>query len=173
MTAGILAVGTAVAACGGGPSTPGAATGSTTTPSPSTGGGSETSGLLPFVSCVRAHGVTNFPDPTSRGVFPKEQIAGASVSEIRTAESACEHFLPAGSPLRGVTTDQEQQDYLNGAACMRSHGIANFPDPVFSGSNVNFPIPSSIDTHSAQFVGAQQICQRLIPAGFPYSGRAG
>jgi hypothetical protein len=56
---------------------------------------------------------------------------------------------------------------------MRSHGITNFPDPVFSDGNVNLPIPSSIDTHSTQFTQAAQTCTKLIPAGLPYSRPGG
>lgn len=59
---------------------------------------------------------------------------------------------------------QQQQDYLNAAACMRSHGITNFPDPSFSGGRVEFPDINKIDTHSTQFTQARQTCQRLIPA---------
>ena len=54
---------------------------------------------------------------------------------------------------------------------MRSHGITYFPDPVFSGGGVRFPAPSSnVDTTSPRFTQARQICERLIPAGLPYSG---
>jgi hypothetical protein len=54
---------------------------------------------------------------------------------------------------------------------MRSHGIASFPDPVFSGGGVSFPTPpAGFATGSPRFVQARQICQRLIPAGLPYSG---
>jgi hypothetical protein len=54
---------------------------------------------------------------------------------------------------------------------MRSHGITIFPDPVFSAGGVSFPSPpSGVDTSSPQFTRARQICQRLIPAGLPYSG---
>ncbi len=56
---------------------------------------------------------------------------------------------------------------------MRSHGVPNFPDPNFSGGNVSFPIPPSTDTHSTQFNEARQTCQKLIPAGLPYSGSEG
>ncbi len=31
---------------------------------------------------------------------------------------------------------------------MRNHGIASFPDPVFSSGNVNFPIPQGMNTNS-------------------------
>lgn len=136
------------------------------------GGGSSAyaAHALAFARCVRAHGVPNFPDPDSRGVFPKAAVPGASVSRIRAAERPCGSLLSAGQP---PLTAHEQQDYLTAAACMRSHGITGFPDPVFSGGSVSFPIPSSIDTRSERFAQARQACARLIPAGLPYSGNSG
>ena len=65
----------------------------------------------------------------------------------------------------------DQADYLKAAECMRSHGIAGFADPVFSGGNVNFPIPSGMDTNSTQFRRAREICELLVPPGLPYSSR--
>jgi hypothetical protein len=124
---------------------------------------------LAFARCVRAHGVPNFPDPDSGGHFSKQEIRqlGVSDSRLRAASSACQNLAPAGqAPL----TAQQQQDYLRAAACVRSHGIAGFPDPSFSGGGVHFPIPSGVDPSSPQFTQARHTCQRLIPAGLPYSG---
>ncbi|MGH9920151.1 MAG: lipase family protein, partial [Nitrososphaerales archaeon] len=91
--AGILAVGVAVAGCGGGPSTPGAATGSKTT----------TTGLFAYSSCMRSHGVRNFPDPTSSEGIPKEspQQLGISNSRFVAAQKDCINVLPAGESLGG------------------------------------------------------------------------
>ena len=161
-----------LAACGGSPS-------STGSPSSAGSGGSLAAGrsanspsALAFARCVRSHGVPDFPDPDSSGQFSKEELLqlGVSDSRLRAAEDPCQNLLPAGqAPL----TAQQQQDYLRAAACMRAHGITNFPDPAFSGGSVNFPIPSSIDTHSTQFTQAQQTCEKLIPAGLPNSGSGG
>jgi hypothetical protein len=127
---------------------------------------------------MRSHGVSNFPDPTSSGGIPKSGVISAegavSSAQVDAAQNACKRLLPAGSSLSGkpiqTITTQDQQDYLKAAACLRSHGITNFPDPTFSDGAVHFDIPSSIDTHSTQFTQAQQICQKLIPAGLPGSG---
>jgi len=181
VTAGLLAVGVGIAACGG-PSTAGVATISTTTvASPSGGGSTQATGLLAYASCMRSHGVANFPDPGGKGGIPKAAVIQAfsavSNSQAENAQNACRRLLPPGGSLSGQATQsvptQDQQDYLKAAACMRSHGITNFPDPVFSGSNVSFPIPSSINSNSTQFNQARQTCQRLIPAGLPDSGSAG
>jgi hypothetical protein len=176
LTAGALAVGMAVAACGGGPSTPGVATGSTTAAaSPSASGSTQATGLLAYSSCMRSHGVPNFPDPDSSGGIPKPAAAGAlrevSNSQSQAATNDCRHLLPAGGSLGGppsqTVTVQDQHYYLSAAACMRSHGFTNFPDPVFSGGSVTFPVPASIAANSPQFAQAVHTCQKLIPAGLP------
>jgi hypothetical protein len=180
VTAGAVVAGIAAAACGGSPSTQGVAAGPTTTASASRppGSGTQGTGLLAYSSCMRSHGVPYFPDPASSGQIPKEAVVSAfqrvSNSEAEAAQNDCRHLLPPGGSLSGQAyhpvTAQDQRDYLKAAACMRSHGIAGFPDPTFSGGNVNLHIPSSIDTNSTQFDQARQICQKLIPRGLPYSG---
>ena len=155
------------AACSSSPSSTGSGG------SPNAGGSASSPSALAFSRCMRSHGVPNFPDPppSFNGKFPgsSPQQLGVSVSRIRAATVACQNLLPT---VRGpaLLTAQEQQDYLRAAACMRSHGITNFPDPVFSGGTVHFPIPSSIDASSTSFTQARQTCERLIPAGLPYSG---
>jgi hypothetical protein len=178
---GALVVGVVFAACGDGPSTPGVATGSTTTTSRSAGGATHATGLLAYSSCMRSHGVPSFPDPSGSGGIPKEGVISAegavSSSQVTVAQNACVHLLPAGGSLSGhanqTVTVQDQQYYLNAVACMRAHGITNFPDPVFSGGGVSFTQPPGIDTSSPQFIQANQICRRLIPAGLPDSESGG
>jgi hypothetical protein len=181
VTAAILAVGVGTAACGR-PSTAGVAKVSTTTTArPPVGGSTQATGLLAYASCMRSHGVPSFPDPTGNGGIPKDDVIRAfravSNAQAQAASNKCAHLLPAGGSLSGQATQavptQDQQDYLKAASCMRSHGITNFPDPIFSGGNVNFPIPSNINSNSTQFNQARQTCQKLIPAGLPDSGSAG
>jgi hypothetical protein len=50
---------------------------------------------------------------------------------------------------------------------MRSHGLANFPDPTAEGS---FNLPANM-TSSPQFASADRACRSLAPAG-SLSGRA-
>ncbi|MBO0822970.1 MAG: hypothetical protein J2P27_03805 [Actinobacteria bacterium] len=92
-----------------------------------------------------------------------------SDSVAKSASDACANLNPAGQGTPTLTA-QQQQDYLRAAACMRAHGITNFPDPTFSGGSVHFALPASMDTSSAQFAQARQTCVRLIPPGLPYSG---
>jgi hypothetical protein len=154
------------AACGGSP--PATSSGG----SPAPGGPANHPSALAFARCVRTHGVPNFPDPDSTGHFSKQSLQrlGVSGSQIRAAENPCQNLLPAGPP---PLTAPQRQDYLRAAACMRSHGIINFPDPAFADGSVSFAIPSSIDTTSERFIQARQACARFIPAGLPYSGSQG
>jgi len=172
VTAGIVAAGVAVAACAG-PSSPGAG-------GPSADDSTPATGLLAYSSCVRSHGVPSFPDPASSGGIPKEssQQLGVSLSVLEAAQGACQHLIPAGQSLSGqhrqTVTAQQQEYYLKAATCMRSHGITNFPEPVFSGGQVEFPqLQRLVDVGSPQFTRAYHVCQKLIPAGLPFSGSAG
>ena len=151
------------AACGGSPSSTGSGG------SANTGGSANSQGLA-YSRCVRSHGVPGFPDPDSNGQIPKEAavraLRGVSDSLAMAATNACANLNPAGQESPTLTA-QEQHDYLKAAACMRSHGITNFPDPTFPGGRVNLSIPSGIDTKSRQFTRAAQTCTKLIPAGLP------
>jgi hypothetical protein len=74
-----------------------------------------------------------------------------------------------GLTPRQTITPADQADYLKGARCMRSHGVADFPDPTFENNSVRFKIPSSIDTNSSRFKSAAATCSKAIPPGLPYS----
>jgi hypothetical protein len=165
--AGLALLAAACSTGSGSPSTPAAAAGSTTA----------AGGLLGYSSCMRSHGVPNFPDPASSGGLPKEtpQQLGVGDSMFDAAQSACLHLIPAGENLGGqpiqTITAQQQQYYLKAAACMRSHGITNFPEPDFSGGQVEFPmLEHLVDLNSPQFISAYHVCQKLIPPGLPDSG---
>jgi hypothetical protein len=134
-------------------------------------------GLLAYASCVRAHGVPSFPDPAGAGWMPKEseQQLGVSNSQLEAGQRDCGRLLAAGDSLSGqpdqTVSAEQQRHYLAAAACMRSRGITNFPDPIFSDGQVGFPMLSRVvDIRSTQFTETARICQKLIPAGLPFSG---
>jgi len=167
--AGLIAVAGAallVAACGSGPSSPGSGS------SPSAGAAAQSTSLVAFAQCMRSHGVSNFPDADGpRGTIQQmAQQLGVSAAQLQSASNSCISLNPKANAASQQLTAQQEQDYLRAAACMRSHGIPNFPDPSFSGGHVSFTIPSSISTNSPQVTQALNVCQKLIPAGLPYSG---
>jgi hypothetical protein len=84
--------------------------------------------------------------------------------------------LPPGTPQNTRTQDMQtppitpadRLDYLKAAACMRAHGLPDFPDPTFGNNTVTFNIPPNIDPNSSQAKSAEAICAKLIPPGLPY-----
>ena len=133
-----------------------------------------------FVNCMRTHGEPNMPDPVRQGnsvnisIHPGSGVNPGS-ERFNAAFKACKHLASPGkgSAAGGPTiTPADQADYLKAVACMRSHGFPKFPDPVFQGGNVTFNSTTPINTNSPQYQRALATCDKLIPAGLPYSGRS-
>jgi hypothetical protein len=49
--------------------------------------------------------------------------------------------------------------------CVRSHGVANFPDPQAGARNAKFPSAQQLRVSSSQLSTAETACQRLLPVG--------
>lgn len=65
------------------------------------------------------------------------------------------------------TATTQQNGLLAFAACMRSHGVANFPDPNSSGELPKSQI-AQLAASSPRFVPAHRACEHLLPnAGQP------
>jgi hypothetical protein len=73
----------------------------------------------------------------------------------------CKHLLPddGGSPSASELAT-ETAKLLKYAQCMRSHGIASFPDPIVNPNQIGFSL-KGIDPASPQFERAQQACRSL------------
>jgi len=120
-----------------------------------------------FAACMRGHGVQNFyfsNSPQARNSSTALSIMGHFVtgvnprtSQFSTAMKACKHLLPGGGPP--PVTRQQIDNAVKFAACMRTHGYPDYPDPIVANGGIEEkPLPSSIDTSSAQFEAAQQTC---------------
>lgn len=87
------------------------------------------SGDLKFASCMRSHGVPNFPDPSSGGGL---SLNGSGINpqspSFQGAQRACAKFQPGGSGFPKMSEAQKQRA-LRFAQCMRANGEPNFPDP--------------------------------------------
>jgi len=170
------------AACGGSPSASRMA-GSTTHQSATTS--SRTHARHLAGQCIRQHGIPNFPDPIvatsgpakGKAILDKQALRPVPNSVVTRAMAACQTALAqagiSGHTAGPTISTADQADYLRAAACMRAHGITNFPDPTFSGGHVSFPIPAGLDIHSTQVTRARLTCEKLIPSGLPYSGSGG
>jgi hypothetical protein len=125
---------------------------------------------LKFSECMRANGVANFPDPNGQGVIQGSGIDPNSPA-FEKAQQKCAKYMGR----KGGAPSPAQQAAMEAAAlkfsqCMRSHGVADFPDPTFgSGGAVRISIggpgksSSGLDPNSPIFQKAQQTCGSLLP----------
>jgi hypothetical protein len=166
------AVGVIAAGCGGGP----ASHRNSAKPS-------ETTLLVEFSACLRAHGLPGFPDPQSEaagGGFPSMSLnpymnpsATGSLAlndytpQFQAVEKHCSSlaraslFIMAPAQIQALTQQQLKRE-LALVACLRKHGFPDMPDPTAQGALV---IPSSIDMNSPQYKAAAKLCNAPPPPG--------
>jgi hypothetical protein len=128
-------------------------------------------GALAYSTCMRSHGVSSFPDPNAGGEIDKAKVIPlASSPQFHVAQRACRHLLPNTNPANA--THAQVQAALNGmvrfAACMRSHGVQNWPDPYIDRHRPDDPRPvfdlhSTVDPTSPGISTDTHECQRLMP----------
>jgi hypothetical protein len=171
------------AACGGSPRSPVTQLGSgTTTVGSSAAASTQNDGAVAFARCMRAHGVSRFPDPVGGGI-PKVDLhrLGVSSSQFATAQGACQHLLPASDVGASVTTCLSTGDCPSAllhrimseglvfARCMRAHGVRSWPDPSRDPENgaPEFDLMAihDIDWRSPQIDRKLDQCQHVYSTG--------
>jgi hypothetical protein len=136
--------------------------------------------LLAYSHCMRDHGFANFPDPQIDGGsvrLPSLQGTGIDPSSatFRAADSACQSLMPTPPPqARQPMSPQDQAKWLQFSACVRSHGVPEFPDPDFSngGPKPFFDWTPATDADPSTLGAATQACQPLLPVLGDGSGSA-
>jgi hypothetical protein len=153
-------------ACSSRPATPGVAT---LTAAASTGASSAPAGAAPtpdaakYALCIRAHGVPDFPDPVDGGFDitsgPRSDLDPNSPQFV-AADTACKALSPEAQAANGTADPKTQAAALKFSACMRSHGVHSYPDPVFIGGSIRETVKggSGLDANSPQFIAAQKAC---------------
>jgi hypothetical protein len=149
------------AGCGGGGGSPSGVANVTTSTSAATTTTTQ-SGLLAFSQCMRSNGMPSFPDP-QRFVGGNVKLTIHQFAPSQAAMNACDHLLPTNGGSGSEETAQQQRtqraDGLSFAACMRSHGVARFPDPTAQGElPVESVVAQGIDVHAPAFLQAVQTC---------------
>ena len=131
---------------------------------------------------MRAHGIPNYPDPSSVSDGIDSTQLGVSDATYESARTTCNQMYPQPHANAGLTTAQQQHvlgELLNVAKCMRSHGVPSFPDPNSattiwgSGGGQIFTLPSGIDPSSPQFTSALNACKSLMPGSGAIRGNKG
>jgi hypothetical protein len=126
--------------------------------------------------CMRANGVSSFPDPRSgpdgggvgwpgglavessdQMTVMGQQIAGPALAH---ALKTCSEYLPPGGPGPKISESQRVAALAH-AACMREHGISNFPDPTFNGGQQSLNFGPGLNPNSPAFERAAKACGLL------------
>jgi hypothetical protein len=133
---------------------------------------------LKFSNCMRAHGVSNFPDPSAGGAIALAPGLNAQSPSFQSAQKACSKYQPGGGGPIKMSASQ-RREALRFAECMRANGEPDFPDPTLgnatpSGSSpvialrgMVFKLPPGLNPMSPGFQRAATACGIRPPPGKP------
>jgi hypothetical protein len=132
---------------------------------------------LSYARCMRAHGVSNFPDPTPDGAINlKGSGINLSAPAVKAAETACQSLLPQKRVPYQAPSAPAYRRLLHWAKCMRAHGISHLSDPkpdptpnpgsaaalqfrtLMGDGGYWIGIPITTDAHSPAFVRLSTRC---------------
>jgi hypothetical protein len=91
-----------------------------------------------FADCMRANGLSDFPDPEPDGDFA--YFVSVTPAVWQRTLATCKDLQPPGT-LSSKRTPEEQTETLKFAQCIRDHGVKDFPDPSM-GSRLSTPTRS-------------------------------
>ncbi|MEW9533880.1 hypothetical protein [Microbispora sp. NPDC049125] len=123
------------------------------------------------VRCLRSHGMPGFPDPVM--VSGQPEVPADAPKPPRAAIDACQaeiRKLPdVGRDAPATAADIAKLRQF--AACMREHGLPDWPDPNARGA---FPLPRRLfDLGKRGFFSQMQACKPLAPKGISIQDPAG
>lgn len=140
-----------------------------------------------YSQCMRANGVSNFPDPNGSGgvqINQSQNASGGSATtsingvevnspDFQSASTKCQHLMPQPPPLSASQVASIRAQGLKLAQCMRAHGITHFADPDIQagpggrGIQVKMGAPGGgLDPQSPAFQSAMQACGNTKGHGF-------
>jgi hypothetical protein len=121
------------------------------------GGGPTGGPLLKLAHCMRANGVTDFPDPRPTGGLVIPNNINPESPAFLSAQHACARF--GGTPPQGGKfSESEKLELLDAGRCMRKHGLPRFPDPTTAP-----PLPPAPGTHTGNVIGGGGLYLVLPP----------
>jgi len=134
------------------------------------GGTEQTMAVLQQLSrCIRSHGMPGFPDPVVNPLTNQPDFPATAPDVPASIQNACQSIanrLQPNALNSPPPTAAGMQGLVRFARCMRSHGMANWPDPNASGE---FPMTQQM---SSQLKGADRpavnACIRYVPGGSQY-----
>jgi hypothetical protein len=130
-------------------------------------GGSAGHSALSYSQCMRAHGITAFPDPGSQGGINLNAGSGIDPNspQYQAADKTCKSLLPAPA-MNPAQQASIKAGNLKYAECMRAHGISDFPDPNGQGLlQIKAQPGSDLDPSNPRYQAANKVCQHYQPGG--------
>jgi hypothetical protein len=159
-TGGIIVLSSLASACGSG------------SPSQPSNAGTTSTQAVKFAQCMRANGVTNWPDPSSNGRTQSLNRIDANSPTFERAYTACRMDAPSGQPGPPAPTAAQLRSALTFARCMRKHGFPQFPDPLTTygpgftlARGEYFPNNSTTELNTPAFRQAAKTCGVQLPSG--------
>jgi hypothetical protein len=129
-----------------------------------------------FSACMREHGVSGFPDPSttetpnSFGIdgynFDLPSTMNTQSPAYESTDKTCQSVLGSGTSGGGpspAVLAKARKAALAHAVCMREHGVPTFPDPTVTANGqgiTNGSGGAGINPRSPAFQNAQKVCQR-------------
>ena len=171
-----------IAGCGGSSSGRSVTHMNPTATAKSTTNSSTRPSLLAFATCMRTHGVLDYPDPKPPGQIPTTPIAqpapgggftaNPNSPAYQIASNDCKS-LAVATKLGASQSSQVLTAELNFAVCMRTHGVPNYPDPANTGEIGNNGAIRGVDPSSPAVQGAEEKCSQVLsrPHGHPAGDR--
>jgi hypothetical protein len=163
-----VCVASGAAACGAGGS---GGSGGRPSGGPPSGGSEQVMTVLRQVArCIRSHGMPGWPDPVVNPLTNAPDFPPGTPRIPPGIQQACQSIasrLPPQAYSSQPPTAASMRGLLRFARCMRSHGVANWPDPNSLGE---FPMTAQM---GAQFKGqvdrsATSVCIKYVPGGSQY-----
>jgi hypothetical protein len=120
-----------------------------------------------FATCMRDHGVTNFPDPQVSSADGHQSIklmvpaSAARSPRFKSAQNACRGILPIPQNANQAAAQQQarKRDLLAFARCLRDHGVSGFPDPTSQGQlTLQMISAAGVDIHTHAVLTAAEAC---------------
>jgi hypothetical protein len=111
------------------------------------------------------------PGPTAKRCRRLLTTASAVTTTVLLLAACASSGTPSShgnNPTQAqVQVQQDQQDAVRFSACMRSHGVANFPDPPTSaaGPSAGHAFKNAIASSAPAVQSAEIACQHFMPGG--------
>jgi hypothetical protein len=115
-----------------------------------------------FARCMRDNGVPDYPDPDTSGRFrgAGHEAFDRDDPTFKAASEKCRDLLPGGGEHE-IQGPEAIKELVKFARCMRSNGVADFPDPDANG---RFPGEAEQGAHNdPKFQAALEKCRKDLP----------